>query len=600
VLGKGLILSGLGIFCLFFILPTAVDAQTTYNVYVNDLPSWADYASGVMYDATKAWEDANPSLEFYETSTLGEADFRVQWVKEFGVEHVGYAFGNRFLEVGLGDSDCKGNWQPYSSAYVTKIMMHEIGHILGQGHSSDPDNIMYPVALNKEYGLVEEEITVTQRIGQFIAFCTYNDVTSFDFQVTSDDPEYGFDVYVVPSIESLNDWTEGKSFQYYTDTECFGIGYRDYSGTCEGVERGGGLFVIMGDTLTNPLTKLSVKIRETGSTSTPAKSTLTPLPTPTPTPTPIPTPTPAPIPTPELPTFTEFGNLQVDKDEFVLSYSSQLVKVYGEAFKINRGDRIELLFTFPDGTTNGNKIVPTKDGYFESFLNLDKDSPKGDYEILASAYGDIIGIVHFTVLDKEILDSSLANGDAEPEQTPEDSLPDLLQDSDGDGIIDSSDLCPLEPETINDYNDEDGCPDSKPFTNDWEQKSIKTKNMVITKLISLKPGINIAERSLYEAEFSSTAAQKELDFAWAKLGEAKKFLDDSELSQEKGESLSSELRYEAAFYKFQNSFDNAQKIDAHLLKITEHLEDAELLESAYTEGTQQKSNEKFCFLFWCW
>jgi len=162
--------------------------------------------------------------------------------------------------------------------------------------------------------------------------------------------------------------------------------------------------------------------------------------------------------------------------------------------------------------------------------------------------------VHFTVLDKEILDSSLANGDAEPEQTPEDSLPDLLQDSDGDGIIDSSDLCPLEPETINDYNDEDGCPDSKPFTNDWEQKSIKTKNMVITKLIS----------------------------------------------QNKGEALSSELRYEAAFYKFQNSFDNAEKIDAHLLKITEHLEDAELLESAYTEGTQQKSNEKFCFLFWCW
>jgi len=99
VLGKGLILSGLGIFCLFFIQPPAADAQTAYNVYVNDLPSWADYASGVVYDATKAWEDANSGLEFYETSTLGEADFRVQWVKEFGVEHVGYAFGNRFLEV---------------------------------------------------------------------------------------------------------------------------------------------------------------------------------------------------------------------------------------------------------------------------------------------------------------------------------------------------------------------------------------------------------------------------------------------------------------------------------------------------------------------
>lgn len=270
MLGKGLILSGLGIFCLFFIQPSAAEAETTYDVYVNELPSWAYYASGVVYDATKAWEDANPGLEFYVTSTLREADFRVQWVKEFGVEHVGYAYGNRFVEVGLGDSDCKGNWQPYSSDYVTKIMMHEIGHILGQGHSSDPDDIMYPVALNKEYGLVEEEITVTQRIGQFVSFCTYNDVTSFDFQVSSDDPEYGFDVYVVPSIESFNDWTKGKSFKYYTDKECFGKGYRDYSGTCEGVQRGSGLFVIMGDTLTNPLTKLTLKIQEIGSTATPA------------------------------------------------------------------------------------------------------------------------------------------------------------------------------------------------------------------------------------------------------------------------------------------------------------------------------------------
>ena len=89
---------------------------------------------------------------------------------------------------------------------------------------------------------------------------------------------------------------------------------------------------------------------------------------------------------------TGFGTLVVDKDEFVLSYSqNQLVKVYGEAFNINRGDRIELLFTLPDGTTHGNKIAPTKDGYFESYLNLDRNSPKGNYEILASAYGKIIG-----------------------------------------------------------------------------------------------------------------------------------------------------------------------------------------------------------------
>jgi outer membrane protein OmpA-like peptidoglycan-associated protein len=36
------------------------------------------------------------------------------------------------------------------------------------------------------------------------------------------------------------------------------------------------------------------------------------------------------------------------------------------------------------------------------------------------------------------------------------------EDTDGDGIVDSEDKCPEEPETKNDYLDEDGCPDTAP------------------------------------------------------------------------------------------------------------------------------------------
>ncbi len=35
-------------------------------------------------------------------------------------------------------------------------------------------------------------------------------------------------------------------------------------------------------------------------------------------------------------------------------------------------------------------------------------------------------------------------------------------DTDGDGILDSADSCPDNPETINDYMDSDGCPDTAP------------------------------------------------------------------------------------------------------------------------------------------
>jgi len=104
-------------------------AGDTYYVYVDELPSWADYAGSVMYDSTKYWEEPNPGLKFYVAENPNFADFRVQWVKDFGGEqHVGYAYGDEFIEVGLGDSNCHGKWQPYSVNYVNQIMIHEIVH----------------------------------------------------------------------------------------------------------------------------------------------------------------------------------------------------------------------------------------------------------------------------------------------------------------------------------------------------------------------------------------------------------------------------------------------------------------------------------------
>ena len=44
---------------------------------------------------------------------------------------------------------------------------------------------------------------------------------------------------------------------------------------------------------------------------------------------------------------------------------------------------------------------------------------------------------------------------------PPDGCP-STRDSDGDGIIDSKDKCPNEPETVNGFEDDDGCPDELP------------------------------------------------------------------------------------------------------------------------------------------
>jgi len=239
------------------LIPIPVFAQDVY-IYIDDLPEWASYASNVMYLSTEAWKEANEDLEFWVVEDATDSDFRVQWVKEFGGEYVGYALGNKFIEVGLGDSNCLNQWNPYSEWYITHIMKHEIGHIFGHEHDNNPDSIMYPVALNQEYGLVEEEYRLSDGYGQFIPFCTIKDLTSYDFSITTTDETYGFDYYIVPSSNEFDKWAEGGTFQHYSNKDCFGGKWLSISGTCKGVSAGSGIIVIMDYELTSPLETITV------------------------------------------------------------------------------------------------------------------------------------------------------------------------------------------------------------------------------------------------------------------------------------------------------------------------------------------------------
>jgi len=94
----------------------------TYYVYVDPLPNWAVYSGNTVYDSTKAWKDANPNLNFYQADSPQDANLKIKWVRDFGVEHVGYAYGNQFIEVGLGDSNCGGKWQVASGNRIQLIM----------------------------------------------------------------------------------------------------------------------------------------------------------------------------------------------------------------------------------------------------------------------------------------------------------------------------------------------------------------------------------------------------------------------------------------------------------------------------------------------
>ena len=255
---KNLLLSLIIAIAFVLLIPIPVYAQDVY-IYIEELPEWADYASNVMYLSTDAWAKANEGMQFYSVENIVDADFRVNWVRDFGGEKVGYAYGSQFIEVGLGDSNCLEQWNPYSENYISHIMKHEMGHIFGHEHNDDPNSIMYPVALNLEYGLVEEEYRLSDGYGQFIPFCTIKDLTSYYFSISTTDETYGFDYYIVPSIDEFDKWGEGKTFQHYSNNDCFGGKWLSISGTCKGISAGSGIIVIMDSELTSPLETITVK-----------------------------------------------------------------------------------------------------------------------------------------------------------------------------------------------------------------------------------------------------------------------------------------------------------------------------------------------------
>ena len=629
LLAPVLVLAVAGMLAVFPAPPALGQSDgTRLYVYVDELPDWASHAANVMYESTKYWEERIPGLEFYAVDDPSLADFRVQWVKEFGGEHVGYAYGSKFIEVGLGDSGCHDQWNPFSASYVSHIMKHEIGHVLGYKHTDDPSDIMYPVALNLEYGIVEHDLSFVENYGHYLSVCSSKQATSFNFYVSTDDPEYGFDVYFVPGPDSLDQWSEGRPFDYYADDSCFGEGYLQYGSTCEGVAGGSGLLIVTHDVQSSPLTTITVQLQEVSETRTQAVSQSFPTKlgdsgTPStadsynlfvdpqrrytiqypsawivddevseahqvsfyddqawsaaiavllfegdyagysddeildsiigferdycdgltypvdrqicydfeviwqdvyaqgsglpayavaysstrqyadpslsgehPTVTvvaelhdggniwnvvadsdvsafelysellgdsiasfqltstsehqagqtervPVPQePDPGPgAPAPPV----KIGNVDADQDVYVIGPAAitTYAKISGMVGETEKGDKIAITYTYPDGTTNGNLVYPTKDGYFEALLALDRDSPRGTYEALASLDNRLIGIVTFEVTDRQ------------PEPVAP-SAPAAVKDSDGDGADVDAETPTIVREEEDGADDDDG------------------------------------------------------------------------------------------------------------------------------------------------
>lgn len=116
-----------------------------------DVPSIPDKQIPVnaLKKAIEMWETNNPNLEFIQSEN---SNIEIRWQVHASPTHVGLATCNSVLfgilshcvlDISIGDNDCNGNFVQDDENMVTNILMHEIGHALGLGHTSEAGHLMF-------------------------------------------------------------------------------------------------------------------------------------------------------------------------------------------------------------------------------------------------------------------------------------------------------------------------------------------------------------------------------------------------------------------------------------------------------------------------
>lgn len=154
--------------------------------------------------AIDTWEKYNPNLEFIESEN---SNIEIKWQKYASSNHTGLATCNSVLfgilshcvlDISIGAEDCNSNFVQNDENMVVNILMHEIGHSLGLGHTSEENHLMYSTESpeidfnNKEYSIPErfDELYIGQKLLLSQEQETKSQIKLLDTKITREQSQY--------------------------------------------------------------------------------------------------------------------------------------------------------------------------------------------------------------------------------------------------------------------------------------------------------------------------------------------------------------------------------------------------------------------------
>lgn len=220
-----------------------IQQSITHYIYAQPLPKETQFTSDLILKSTNYWSERTGS-KFSIISDPGMTSIKITWLREPHLEYSGYTIG-KTVDVAIGDSKCDNNWHAYDTDFISSTLTHELGHALGFGHSSNINDIMYPVIFNAKYAPIEQTLTLGPNESVFVHVCTLWQKGTFHYSISSDDQKDPLKIFFVPSKTEFNKFLNGQVFDHYTNGGCFGIQGSSYGSTCANVSRDGGLVISM-------------------------------------------------------------------------------------------------------------------------------------------------------------------------------------------------------------------------------------------------------------------------------------------------------------------------------------------------------------------